>query len=50
MCVFDDWSIENKTETEDECLGEFEFWSCQSSTRQCQRICENKGFVILFCI
>nr|XP_046917802.1 uncharacterized protein LOC124498140 [Dermatophagoides farinae] len=36
-------TVVDAIKTEDECLGEFEFWSCQSSTRQCQRICENKG-------
>ncbi|KAH9416945.1 hypothetical protein DERP_011672 [Dermatophagoides pteronyssinus] len=36
-------ALNNALKTEEECLGEFEFWSCQSPTRKCQRICENKG-------
>ncbi|CAG2170193.1 unnamed protein product [Oppiella nova] len=30
------------TETVKECKGGREFWSCESSTKECQRLCENK--------
>ncbi|CAG2110239.1 unnamed protein product [Medioppia subpectinata] len=28
-----------------ECKGGREFWSCESATKECQRLCENRHFV-----
>ncbi|KAF7490390.1 hypothetical protein SSS_08244 [Sarcoptes scabiei] len=35
--------VNDAQKTEKNCVGEFEFWACQSSTKECQRNCENRG-------